>query len=278
MFRSLVLLLALAAPLLAQPDAPLRFAWKAGQTHSYKVQQTTTVDELTLDEKAKTPTPVKTVTTLNSTKTWTVKEVDKAGVATLEMSVAAMKQEVTQTVGTNKPIARTVDSANPDDAKAMPFLGKPIVTAKVDAQGRLVEAKSDNPAAADRLQVELPFRLILPDGVPTKDAAWSRPVAIKLPPPVGTGESFDGTQKYTFQGMKDAYAVVGFATTLKAPPTDAAVMPALVPMLWEGSLFFDTKAGRYHGAKLTAKGEVANHQGEGTKFGYVSEYVEAAEK
>jgi len=49
-------------------------------------------------------------------------------------------------------------------------------------------------------------------------------------------------------------------------------------MLWEGNLFFDTKSGRYHGAKLTVKKEVTDHQGSGTKFTYASEYTEALEK
>lgn len=274
---SLLVLVLGVAPVFGQ-TAPLRFAWQPGQMLSYKVSQTTTVDELTLDEKAKKPTPVKTVTTLTSTKKWTVSEVDKAGVATLDLSVTAMKQDVTQTVGDAKPILRALDSANPDDAKAMTFLGKPILTVKIDAQGQLLDAKSENPAAADRLKVELPFRLVLPDGVPVKDARWSRPISIKLPPPLGTGEKFDATQRFTFQGMKDDYAVIGLATELKEQPSDAAVMPALMPLLWEGNLFFDTKNGRYHGAKLSVKKEVSDHQGTGTKFTYASEYTEALEK
>lgn len=259
-------------------SAPLRFKWQTGQTMAYKVGQTTTVDELTLDEKAKTPTPVKTVTALTSTKRWAVKEVDREGVATLEMSVAAMRQEVTQTIGDGKPNARVIDSANPDDAKDMPFLGKVILTVRVDPQGRLVEAKADGKATQERLQVELPFRLVLPDAAPAKDDKWSRAVAIKLPPPLGTGEAFDATQRYTFAGMKDEYAVVGMTTELKEPPTDAAVMPALVPLLWEGNLFVNTKTGQYQGAKLSVKREVANHRGEGTKFSYASEYTEALER
>jgi hypothetical protein len=54
-------------------------------------------------------------------------------------------------------------------------------------------------------------------------------------------------------------------------------VPALAPVLWEGDVFFDTKSGRYHGAKLTAKKEVANHRGDGTKLTYSSEYTEAAD-
>jgi hypothetical protein len=259
----------------AADDAPLRFRWKAGDTLTYKVGQTTTVDEVTLDVAGKKPTAVKTLTKLTSAKKWVVKEVDADGVATLEMSVTAMRQEVTQTVGDGKPNARVIDSTTPDDAKDMPFLGKPILTVKVNAYGELSEAKSDNPAAADRLQVELPFRLVLPEAMPKPTDRWERAVSLKLPPPVGTGEAFAATQTFTFQGMKDVYAVVGFATTLKDQPTDPTVWPAVIPSLWQGDLFFNTRTGAYHGAKLTAKKEVANPRGEGTKFAYTSEYTEA---
>lgn len=272
-----VVLLASGTATAVAADAAWRFRWQTGDAHSYKVRQTTTVDELTLDETAKKPTPVKTVTTLTSTKKWAVTAVDAAGVATLEMSVTAMRQEVAQTVGDGKPNARVIDSANPDDAKDMPFLGKPVVTVRVDARGALVEAKTDNKVAADRLKVELPFRLVLPDVLPKVGDKWERAVSVKLPPPLGTGEAFAGTQTFTFQGMKDVYAVVGVVTALAEEPADPAVVPAVVPVLWQGNLFLDTKTGAYHGAKLTVKREVANHRGEGTKFGYASEYEEARE-
>jgi hypothetical protein len=265
------------APVFGQ-EKPLRFVWQAGAVQTYKVNQTTTVAELTLDEKAKQPNSVKTVTKLNSTKVWTITEVDPQGNATLQLSVTAMKQEVSQTVGTAKPNVRTLDSGNAEDAKAMTFLGKPILTVKLSNQGVLLDAKSDNATAADRLKVELPFRFVLPDGVPTKDSRWSRPVTIKLPPPVGTGETYESSQKYHYQGMKDEYAVIGMTTELTAAQTDPSAMPGLIPMLWEGNLFFDTKTGRYHGAKLNVNKEVTDHQGSGTKFSYTSEYIEAIEK
>ena len=261
----------------ALADDPPKFIWTAGDTLTYKVSQTTTVDELTLDEGAKKPTPVKTVTTLTSTKQWAVKSVGKDGSATLEMSISALRQEVNQTVGDKKPVNRVIDSADPDDAKGMPFLNKPVMTVTVDTAGKVLEAKSDQKAAADRLEVELPFRMVWPTKMPAANDKWERAFVLKLPPPLGTGEKFDATQTYTFRGMKDVYAVVGMTTAVKEMPTDPAIVPALVPVLWEGDLFFNTKTGRYHGAKLTTKKEVVNHRGEGTKFTYASEYTEAAE-
>ena len=281
----------MARPLLAVPfalffgsfasaeDAPkLRFVWSKDATANYQVIQTTTVQETTLDEQTKKPVDIATVTKMTIGKKWLVKSVDTAGVATLELVTTALKQEVTQTAGEMKPVARVLDSAKPEDAKAMTFLNKPIFTLKVDALGKISDVKSDNPAAADRLQADLPFKLHLPDAAPTAEKPWERAFELKLPPPLGTGEKFDAVQKYTFRGMNKDFAIIGITTALKTPTEDAALMPAIAPMLWEGDVFFNAKSGQYHGAKLSIKKEIANHQGEGTKFRYTSEYTEALEK
>ena len=143
----------------------------------------------------------------------------KLGVATLEMSITEMKQEFRQPDGSTT----AVDSSRPDDAKKMEgFLNKPIVTVKVDGQGKLLDAKAASGAAAARLQAELPFRLVLPDTMPEVGKAWDRPFAMKLDPPHGTGESYDFAQKYTAKALKDGYLIVGVETALKAPPKSVA--------------------------------------------------------
>ena len=119
---------------------PPKFVWKAGDILTYKVSQNTTVDELVLDEGAKQPTAVKTVTALTTTKQWAVKAVGKDGSATLEMTVTALRQELTQTVGDRKPVNRGIDSAVAEDAEAMPCLNQPVITVVVDAAGKVVEA------------------------------------------------------------------------------------------------------------------------------------------
>ena len=280
MARILALAFALIVTgIVSAEDAPkLRFVWEKDSTKVYGVVQTTTVQETVLDEQTKKALDITTVTKLTISKKWLVKAVDPDGTGTLEMSTAALKQEITQTVGDAKPVVRLLDSANADDSKGMTFLNKPILTLKVDPQGRISEVKSDNASAGDRLQTDLPFKLHLPDAAPVSNSTWERAFELKLPPPLGTGEKYDAAQKYTFKGMNKDYAVVGTVTALKVPLTDAAVLPAILPMLWEGDVFFNAKTGGYHGAKLSIKKEVANHQGERTKFRYTSEYTEALEK
>lgn len=264
---------ALASAAVAQPPAAApRFKWEPGAVLTYRVVQNTVVQETTLDEKTNKPTTGEAKTTLALVRKWTVGEVDKLGVATLEMTISELKQEIRQSDG----MVTSIDSAKPEDAKAMAaFLNKPIVTVRMDARGQLVEVKEAKVGTAARLHAELPFRLVLPDAAPAANATWDRPFAVKLDPPNGTGESYDFTQKYTSKGAtKEGLLVVGVETSLKAPPKAVGEQVPLVPMLWTGDVYFNVAAGKYHASRLKAKAELANHQGEGTKFVYESTYSE----
>jgi hypothetical protein len=261
-----------AAVALAQPAAePLRFKWQPGQTLTYRVIQHTTVRETQPDEKTKQPATTETKTALTLLRKWTVKDADAAGVATLEMQITEIKNEFRQPDGTTV----TRDSTNPEHAKELAaFLNTPIVVVRVDGQGRIVEVKPTNQGTPARLHAELPFRVTLPDAGPTPGQTWDRAFAVKLDPPLGTGESYDFVQKYNCKAVKDGLAVVGIETTLKAPPKTAGEQVPLVPMLWHGEVYFNTVACKYHAARLTAKAELPDHLGDGTKFVYESSYAE----
>jgi hypothetical protein len=134
-------------------------------------------------------------------------------------------------------------------------------------------------AAAARLKAELPFRVALPAEAVAAGAKWDRAFTVKLDPPHGTGESYEFTQTATYRGVNNGvnsmYAVIGIAASLKAPPPNPGELLPLVPSLWEGDVFVDAVTWQYAGAKLAVKKDIANHQGEGTKFSYTSEYTEA---
>ena len=277
--RFAVVLLGVAAAVgigVGQPAAngpALRFKWQSGQALTYKVAQATVVQETTLDEKTEKPVTTESRTNLALVRRWTVKDVDATGTATLEMAITEMKNEIRQPDG----MTVTRDSANPDHAKEMAdFLNKPIVVVRVDAQGRLAEVKEAKPGSAARLHAELPFRLTLPDAGPTAGQTWDRTFNLKLDPPLGIGESYEFVQKYACKQVKDGLAVVGVETSLKAPPKNIGERVPLVPMLWTGDVYFNAAAGKYHAARLTAKAELANHLGEGSKFVYGSSYNEDA--
>jgi hypothetical protein len=202
-----------------------------------------------------------------------------------------MRREI-RPPGQKDPIV--IDSADPaQQAELAAFLNKPVVRVKVDALGKLVAAESltGDAGGTARLQADLPFRLTLPDQPPAANQAWERPFAVKLDPPHGTGESYDAVQKYTYKGVAQSLAVIGVSTALKAAPATATISGAqnaapapataaeqvpLVPMLWEGDVYFHPATGRYYAARLRVKKELLNHQGEGTKFVYESTYLEDA--
>jgi hypothetical protein len=256
------------------PAAPaVRFKWTADQTHTYKVTQHTLVRETTLDPKTEKPVVSEAKTNLTLTKKWLVKSVDANGVATLEMSITAMKNEFRKSDGTT--LER--DSANPEHAREMAaYLNVPIVTLRVDSQGRIVEVKETKGGSAARLHAELPFRMTLPDAAPAFGSTWERTFTMKLDPPLGTGESYEFLQKFSVAANADHLLSAMVATTLKAPPKTLAERVPLVPMLWSGNVYFNTRAGKYHAARLKVKAELPNYQGEGTKFEYESVYTEDA--
>lgn len=279
MRRSLAVSLLVLASLgsgVAQPPAnapTLRFKWQAGQTQTYKVTQQTVIQETTLDEKTEKPVVGEARTNLTLTRKWTVKDVDAMGVATLEMQITAVRNEFKKPDGTTD----LRDSGNPEQAKEMAdYLNKPVIVVRVDSQGNLVEVKEVKTGSAARLQAELPFRMVLPAMGPASGQAWERPFSFKLDPPAGTGENHDFLQKYTCKDVKDGLATFSVQTTLKAPPKTSGEQVPLVPMLWTGEVYFNTAAGKYHAARLTAKTELANHLGEGTKFVYQSTFSEDA--
>src|SRR5262245_60842248 len=85
----LSLVFSLTSVALAQPPgapAAPRFKWQQGQTLTYRVIQQTVVQETVLDEKTEKPVTSEARTSLTLVRKWTVKDVDKNGVATLEMS------------------------------------------------------------------------------------------------------------------------------------------------------------------------------------------------
>lgn len=275
MRRSLAVLglVVLAAPAVGQ--TPLRFRWQPGQTHTYAVRQTTTVTETAPPPAGGKPVTAVTTVKLTLTRKWAVAAVDAAGTATLDMSILALRQEI---VRGSETLVK--DSAVPADAAEMgDYLRKPILAAKVDPLGRVLEAKGPaGEQAAARLQTELPFRVVLPEAAVAVNGTWERPFAVRLDPPAGTGESHDAVQTFTLKAAADGRAVIGVATELRKAPTAAADLQPLLPWLWAGEVTVEPQTGVYAGAKLAVKRELPNHAGAGSRFAFESEYVETLVK
>jgi hypothetical protein len=263
----LAIVLFLAGPAAAQPDAPpTRFRWQPGQVLSFRVEQVTTVTDTTGGQT------VETVMKLNLVKRWQVLAVGPQGDATLQLTLSTLRTELKKTDGETV----VFDSAQPDpnNKEMAAYVGVPIATLRLDAAGKLLEVKESKFGPASRYEADLPFKLELPAAALAPALAWERPFSLKLEPPQGTGEVFAAVQSFTVKSIAAGRAVVGVTTALKSQPEAVAERIPLLPSLVEGELEFDLAGGRYVGARLKVDRELADHNGPGSKYRYASSYTE----
>ncbi len=261
-----VLLLASRAP--AQQAGGLR--WQTGQVLTYRVEQDTQALEVVGEEK------VKTQTSLRLTKRWQVTGVEAGGVATVQLTLLALRYEMTPSGG--EPLK--FDSATPEQGTPQlreqmgRYVGPVLAVLRVDAQGKVLEVKDSKFGPASRFEAELPFAGILPVAKPVAGQTWERVYKITVEPPQGTGEKYDAVQRYTCKKVEGAAATVAVTTELKAPPQAPADQVTLQQSLPEGEIVFDTRAGRLYSAALHVNRQVKGHQGEGSSYQIQSKYNE----
>jgi hypothetical protein len=249
-----------------------RFRWQAGQVLTYRVEQQTRSFEVEGNGKIETRTRV------NLVKRWRVLAVDKDGVATLQHSLVSLRMETTAPSGEKL----LFDSANPDKSdpqlreQMTPYVGVPLSTLNVDAQGRLVAVKESKFGPASRYEAELPFLMTLPEGgrATTPGQSWQRNYQITLEPPQGTGEKYSAMQTYTCKRVEGTGVVLGVRTEMKTQPEALADRTPLLRFQPEGEVVFDLRSGRLHSALLRVKKELKGHQGEGSSYLFESTYSE----
>jgi hypothetical protein len=273
MMRKAVLVILAAGALVstaAAQTAPWRFRWQKGQVHTYRVEQQITVT----DEVGQTKTGSQSK--LNLLKRWQVADVDAAGTATLQLSLAALRMETTTPGGETL----LFDSANLDKSspalreQMQRYVGQPLAVLRVDARGQVLDVKDAKFGPASRYVNELPFALVLPDKGAAPGQAWERPYQIVLDPPHGTGEKYDAVQKYSCTKQAGSLATITVTTALKKKPDSAADEMPLLQFQPQGEIVFDTQAGLLRSARLSIDKEVTGHQGEGSRYHFQSTYVE----
>jgi hypothetical protein len=268
--KELVAFSALLICVTLTPAQTAPFRWQNGQVLVYKTEEATEATDIKDEDK------VVTKTRLNVTKRWQVSAVDAQGVATLQLSLTALRQEFTNAKGDTL----LFDSASPDKSdpqlkeQMTKYVGQMLAVLRVDGYGRVVEVKESKFGPANGFDSELlPFVGVIPPAPLKVGQQWERPFKVTLDPPQGTGEKYDAVQRYTCKGSENNVLTVSVTTEMKTQPEAAANRLPLLQKLLEGEIVFDYQAGRLKSAALKVDKEVKEHQGEGSSYHYTRRYT-----
>jgi hypothetical protein len=266
----LTLVVALVLTTSATAQAPPRHRWQVGQVLVYKTDHTTQVTDV------KEGTTVETKSHVNVTKRWQVANVDTAGVATLQMSLLALRIEQTMPKGDVLLFdSANLDKSDPDMRKQLSqFVGPTLAILRLDPTGKLIEVKESKFGAASRFENELPFQVVLPPILPQAKQTWERAYKVTLDPPLGAGEKLDAVQHYTYTSVTADALTIGMTTEIKTQPEAVADRVPLLQVQPEGEIVFDMKAGRMASATLKIDKELKGYNGEGSSYRFMSSYTE----
>ena len=265
--RIFALLFGLAGtPSVSAQDAAWRFQWPKGRTLTYRANHATTVSEVVDGNKTET------TSRLTLVKQWKVADVDPSGIATLHLSLAALRTENTKPNGEKLLFdSANLDQSTPELRQMKEHLGKTLAIVRIDGYGRIHEVKH---GSAAKYEAEPPFALVLPAAAPKEGQAWVRNYKITLEPPQGTGERFPATQKYTCTKISGGQAHLAVTTELKSLPESPQERLPLLQKEVEGQAVFDIESGRLRRVELIIDKTVQNHQGPGSSYHFVSSYIE----
>jgi hypothetical protein len=260
---AVAVIFAAAFPAFAQ-DWQFRFA--KGQTLTYKIKHVTTIVEIVDTTKNIAESQVDIV------NRWQVLDVDAKGIATLQLTLVAMRNEQ------KRPNGETLlfDSQNP--GKSTPelveqmkkFIGSTVAVVTVDGHGRVHEVKQ---GSAANFEAEPPFLVVFPAAKPTVNQAWRRPFQLVLDPPYGTGEKYEAEQRYDCKKLEAGKATLGISTHFKTMPDNMSERIPLLQKDVQGLILFDVQGGRLLSAQLNIDKTVENHQGKGSSYQLKSQYT-----
>jgi hypothetical protein len=261
---AIILLVAFTVPASAQTR--WQFQWTKGQALNYKIKHNTSVIEV-VDSVKNTSDSL-----LDLVNRWQVLDVDAQGVATLQLTLTAMRNE--QKRGNGETLL--FDSQNPDKStpelreQMKKYIGSTLAIVRIDGHGRVHEVKQGSAAT---YEAEPPFLVVFPEAKPMAGQAWRRPFNVVLDPPFGTGEKFEAEQRYECKSITGTKATVAMTTHFKTMPDNLRERLPLLQKDAVGEVVFDIQSGRLLSAQLTIDKTVENHQGKGSSYQFKSQYT-----
>jgi hypothetical protein len=262
---ALALLGALVSAASAQSN--WQFKFQKDQHLEFRVHHETSVTEVVGGKKSET------ASRLEIAKKWRVLDVDSQGVATLELSLTALRNEQRRPSGEVLLFdSRDLIKSTPELRGMAKFLNTPIALIRVDRIGRVVEVKK---GPADKYEAEPPFVVVLPMAQAAEGQAWVRPFTIALEPPLGAGEKYTAEQKASCAKIQNGRAVLAVTTAIKNMPDSPGEQVPLIQKQMAGQVIVDLDRGCLEQVQLSVDRTVENHQGQGSSYRFASNYAES---
>lgn len=248
----------------ANAQHPYKFRWQRGDVLQYRVQHKTSVIETVGNSSAKASSNLQLI------KQWKVVAVDKQGVATIQYSLSWMRHEQKFPDGKTWFFdSKQLEKSTPSLKGLSKMVGVPIAVLQVAPSGEVLSAVK---GSVERYQAEPPFHIVFSKTPVKVGGTWERKNTVRTGAR-GDGDKYEAVQTYTFQ-KKNELATFGLTTTFPKVPENPFDRIPLFQKQPQGTVVFNTKAGRVERATLNISKQLANHQGEGSRYEFRSEYTE----
>jgi hypothetical protein len=182
-------------------------------------------------------------TMTDSTKLWTVVDVDAEGRATLEHSV----DDVTMTSRTSdrgevRWTSRGTEAPPPGYEGVRQSLGVPLARLVVGRDGSVLDRRELRPCPPSA-SGDLPV-VPLPEAAVAVGAEWTIPQEVVVEVPAGPRKAVRTRLRYTLESIHDGIATIRVDTTVLTPVDDPRLEARLLERIWEGTIRFDVATGR----------------------------------
>lgn len=253
----------------AAPAPRLRYSFAPGQRIAARVSHRA-LTETTVSGTTQT---VETMT--DSTKIWTVVDVDAEGRATLEHSV----DDVTMTSRTSdrgevRWTSRGSEPPPPGYEGVRQSLGVPLTRLVVGRDGSVLDRRDLRPCPPSA-SGDLPV-VPLPEEAVAVGAEWSIPQEVVVEVPAGPRKAVRTRLRYTLQSFHDGVATIHVDTTVLTPVDDPRLEARLLERIWEGTIRFDADAGRVLSRRTGIDRRVVGFSGPESSLRYKSSLEETA--
>lgn len=262
--------LLLTTSLLHAENVLARLNLKKGLTLTYRTEQTTKVQQVIGDNTTSTKNE------MTLTKEWKVTDVNKDGIAKLEMSLTSLRLRTTLPSG--ETLLFDSNNLKKSDEQLRPqlekYVGVPLAVLDLNSMGKVILVKQAKNSPGHQFERDLPFVIELPLAALQVGSKWIRKYPVTLNPPLGTGEQYETTQKYTCKAIENQKATITFNTIIKDLPKAKLDQIPLFQSQPEGEVLFDLKNGRMLKANHHVLKTLKDHQGTGSSYQFESTYNE----